>query len=355
MRAEQSRAEQSRAEQSRAEQSRGLYAIDVMKYIMAFCVIAIHTTPLKDIDNDTISRMYEAAVSIAVPFFFLSSGYLIGRKIQNTKEFDDILVERQQRKIIKYYVIWTIVYLPLTILGFCKAGDGFVKSLVQFIRNVFFQGENYYSWPLWYLLSAIYGLTILKLLVESKKETKKFNFYSIAILCFCVFMHFATDYLVNLNTTNNIVMTVSLILEKTIGKGRLFSGVYYILLGNMIAKNEYHIDRIYLLAIFTASYLTVAFTSFFPIKVIMCITFFLLVISFKATGNGIYFRRTSTIMYYTHMIVFFVLNIIANNEMYGWIGFVVCCVVTNILAYVLNTVKFKNCKLLRMLFGLMTT
>ena len=150
-------------------------------------------------------------------------------------------------------------------------------------------------------------------------------------------------------------MTVSLILEKTIGKGRLFSGVYYILLGNMIAKKEYHIDRIYLLAIFTASYLTVAFTSFFPIKVIMCITFFLLVISFKATGNGIYFRRTSTIMYYTHMIVFFVLNIIANNEMYGWIGFVVCCVVTNILAYVLNTVKFKNCKLLRMLFGLMTT
>ena len=165
------------------------------------------------------------------------------------------------------------------------------------------------SWPLWYLLSAIYGLTILKLLVESKKETKKFNFYSIAIIFFCVFMHFATDYLVNINTTNNVVMTVSLLLEKTIGRGWLFSGVYYILLGNLIAKNEYHIDRIYLLAIFTASYLVAAFTSFFPIKVIMCITFFLLVISFEATGNGIYFRRTSTIMYYTHMIVFFVLNI----------------------------------------------
>lgn len=290
-----------------------------MKYIMAYCVIAIHTTPLKGIDNNTIYRLYEAAVSIAVPFFFLSTGYLIGRKIRNKKEFDDVLVERQQKKVIKYYVIWTIVYLPLTILGFYKAGDGFVKSLVQFIRNVFFQGENYYSWPLWYLLSAIYGLTILKLLVESKKETKKFNFYSIAIIFFCVFMHFATDYLVNINTTNNVVMTVSLLLEKTIGRGRLFSGVYYILLGNLIAKNEYHIDRIYLLAIFTASYLVAAFTSFFPIKVIMCITFFLLVISFEATGNGIYFRRTSTIMYYTHMIVFFVLNIIVNKEMYGWV------------------------------------
>ena len=144
-------------------------------------------------------------------------------------------------------------------------------------------------------------------------------------------------------------------LQKQTIRGRLFSGVYYILLGNLIAKNEYHIDRVYLLAIFTASYLIAAFTSFFPIKVIMCITFFLLVISFKATGNGIYFRRTSTIMYYTHMIVFFVLNTIANNEMYGWIGFVICCVVTNILAYVLNTVKFKSCKMLRTLFGPMTT
>ena len=144
-----------------------------------------------------------------------------------------------------------IVYLPLTILGFYKAGDGFVKSFVQFIRNVFFQGENYYSWPLWYLLSAVYGLTILKLLVESQKETKKFNFYSI-IIFFCVFMHFATDYIVNLNTTNNVVVTFSLLVEKTIRKGRIFSGVYYILLGNLIAKSEYHIGRIYLLAIFIA-------------------------------------------------------------------------------------------------------
>lgn len=198
-------------------------------------------------------------------------------------------------------------------------------------------------------------IRFLLFLVESKKETKKFNFYSIAIIFFCVFMHFATDYLVNINTTNNVVMTVSLLLEKTIGRGRLFSGVYYILLGNLIAKNEYHIDRIYLLAIFTASYLVAAFTSFFPIKVIMCITFFLLVISFEATGNGIYFRRTSTIMYYTHMIVFFVLNIIVNKEMYGWVGFAFCCIVTNILAYVLNTGKFKNCKLLRTLFGSMAT
>ena len=64
-----------------------------MKYIMSFCIIAIHMTPLKGIDNNIIYILYEVAVSIAVPFFFLSTGYLIGRKIRNKKEFDDVVLD----------------------------------------------------------------------------------------------------------------------------------------------------------------------------------------------------------------------------------------------------------------------
>jgi len=67
LRAEQSRAEQSRAEQSRAEQN---YAIDVVKYIMAFCVIAIHTLPLKNVQNEVVTSLFDTFVSLAVPFIF---------------------------------------------------------------------------------------------------------------------------------------------------------------------------------------------------------------------------------------------------------------------------------------------
>ena len=88
------RAEQSRAEQSRAEQRLICNRCD--EIYNGILRLAIHTTPLKGIDNNIIYILYEAAVSIAVPFFFLSTGYLIGRKIQNKKEFDDVLVERQQ-------------------------------------------------------------------------------------------------------------------------------------------------------------------------------------------------------------------------------------------------------------------
>ena len=75
----------------------------------------------------------------------------------------------------------------------------------------------------------------------------------------------------------------------------------------------------------------------------------------KAISNTNLSELNNKSIFITGGLVFFVLNIIANNEMYGWIGFVICCVVTNILAYVLNTVKFKSCKMLRTLFGPMTT
>ena len=58
----------------RAEQN---YAIDVVKYIMAFCVIAIHTLPLKNVQNEVVTSLFDTFVSLAVSFFFLSSGYLV--------------------------------------------------------------------------------------------------------------------------------------------------------------------------------------------------------------------------------------------------------------------------------------
>ena len=62
-----------RAEQSRAEQSR---AIDVVKFLMAICVVAIHTQPLQSVDGIG-KNLYETTVALSVPFFFMSTGYLV--------------------------------------------------------------------------------------------------------------------------------------------------------------------------------------------------------------------------------------------------------------------------------------
>lgn len=65
----------------RVESSNDKYnVIDLFKLIMAVCVIAIHTNPLYGCNSKAVISIYNTVVGAANPFFFLSSGYLIGKK-----------------------------------------------------------------------------------------------------------------------------------------------------------------------------------------------------------------------------------------------------------------------------------
>ena len=72
--------------------------------------------------------------------------------------------------MIKLYIIWTIIYLPITIYNFKKNNFDISTSVKIFIKGIVFVGENWYSWPLWYLLSTIYGIIVIYILLKCKKE-----------------------------------------------------------------------------------------------------------------------------------------------------------------------------------------
>lgn len=54
--------------------------IDLIKFIMAFAVVAIHTNPLVDCKNDIVQIVYNNIVNMAVPFFFLTTGFFTFRE-----------------------------------------------------------------------------------------------------------------------------------------------------------------------------------------------------------------------------------------------------------------------------------
>ena len=64
-------------------------------------------------------------------------------------------------KLLRLYLIWTLLYLPLTIFGNVLLGKNLLHGSLSFIRGTLFVGENYYSWPLWYLLASIVGFTLV--------------------------------------------------------------------------------------------------------------------------------------------------------------------------------------------------
>ena len=79
-------------------------SIDLFKFIMALCVVAIHTNPMANCSNVFLNRVYENTVNCAVPFFFLSSGYLLAKRLDWPYDQVDRLSQKGTSSIIYVYI-----------------------------------------------------------------------------------------------------------------------------------------------------------------------------------------------------------------------------------------------------------
>ena len=122
-------------------------------------VVAIHTT----VSNPL------GVKDLAVPFFFIASGFfLFGKLGSGTPKEGDAYLLKWLLRTARLYVIWTLVFLPFTVYGFISYGTPFAKAVAIFFRNIIFVGENYLSWPLWYLLGMLWAGGIIFILRKLK-------------------------------------------------------------------------------------------------------------------------------------------------------------------------------------------
>ena len=90
-----------------------------MKFVRAIVVVAIHTRPELSFKSTFITELFEALYSIAVPFFFMDSGFLLFRKIElPLNKEGKVRIKSYLKRMCKLYLVWTIFYLPLTIYKF---------------------------------------------------------------------------------------------------------------------------------------------------------------------------------------------------------------------------------------------
>ena len=71
---------------------------------MAIAGVAIHTHPLENCTSGDLLKIYEIMVNMAVPFFFLASGYFLGMKMswpysENVNDINRII--KQLKRIIQ--------------------------------------------------------------------------------------------------------------------------------------------------------------------------------------------------------------------------------------------------------------
>ncbi|MEG0290076.1 MAG: acyltransferase [Erysipelotrichaceae bacterium] len=135
--------------------------LDIMKYLSAIFVVAIHTAPFIEI-NPTLNVLVVSIIArIAVPFYFVCSSFLFFRKIDfslgwwnedNLKHFKKYILH-----LLKLYLVWCAIYFIFNIAMWIQGGFN-LSSIVRYIRDFFFTGGFYH---LWFLPALMFGTSIV--------------------------------------------------------------------------------------------------------------------------------------------------------------------------------------------------
>lgn len=165
-------------------EKKNYYGIDLLKFTMAVCVVAIHTQPLYGIQSVAVQRLFDTITSLAVPYFFSVSGFLLFSKIDAdiSSEKNMEVCKKYLSRVLSLYVIWNIIYLPITIFGFKENNMSFARYVLDCIRGFLFIGQQFYSWQLWYLLSVFFVIASICIMAEHKIKDK--NVFKIMMAIF---------------------------------------------------------------------------------------------------------------------------------------------------------------------------
>lgn len=137
--------------------SRKLGGLDYFKIAAAFLVVAIHTSPLASFSAEADFAFTRVAARIAVPFFFMVTGYftlpryLFGEGRASRSLFGQV------RKTLLLYGAAMVIYLPVNVYAGQWEGVGAWEAL----RRIVFDGTFYH---LWYLPAVVLGMGVVSLL-----------------------------------------------------------------------------------------------------------------------------------------------------------------------------------------------
>ena len=292
-----------------------LKGIDLVKVLMAFVVVSIHTTAWQLL----------GIREVAVPYFFLVSGFFLYGKMTGERTADLAAIRGWTFKILRLYLIWTAIYLPFTVYGMVQDGLSWKQALAVFVRNLAFVGENYMSWPLWYLLSMIWSGVLFYLLRALKLPVWGWLMIGAAI---AAVPHFTGD--------NPLFLKVF--------KGRdnlVFTGPFYLSIGCLLRKLEIKIPLWGGILLFIAGLVAYHFTPF-ALPVAAAGLFLLakeLPLSRLSDRLSRAFRDGSETIYLVHMIFAALLILLAGMEK-GVILFTLTSILASAAAF--GRYKWKN-------------
>ena len=125
----------------------GYVGIDIARIVAAFLVVAIHTSPLSSFSETGDFVLTRVVARLAVPFFFMSSGFfLLSAKRRSTEA-----VRSFAKRTLAIYGAAILLYIPVNFYNGYFTMENFLPKL---IKDLVFDGTLYH---LWYLPASVIG------------------------------------------------------------------------------------------------------------------------------------------------------------------------------------------------------
>lgn len=141
-------------------------SINVLRALGSIFVLLIHVPA----QNNTIRDYLIPIVSLAVPIFFISSGYFLYVNDRDT------MIKKTTRNVFKFLRLFLSVSFLYFIIGFPEKG-WVITSFAKFKDFIFF-GKTFCG-VLWFLLALVYTNVIINILCRIEKI---FNIYILILL-----------------------------------------------------------------------------------------------------------------------------------------------------------------------------
>jgi fucose 4-O-acetylase-like acetyltransferase len=279
------------------------YSVDLFKVIFAVFVVLIHVTaPIYQNGIATFENYYwyRYFLNYAVPFFFVSSGIFLSSK-------DDEGFKKYIKKIIKYYVVFSSIYIALKLI-ISLFHNGTTKGLIGSFKLVKILNGSIGSFHLWFLASLVISCIII-LALRSKLNYKQIVVISIVF------------YLCAHSGAFNIVTPI-------FQYGSISEGVLYISIGCYLTTIDVKRFKypIPLLLIFSFVYFETSYLYKSQISKVFLVLaiFYLCVICVKYSDLGkglrlLKFAKYSLAVYILHVAVQIIITDISKS--WGFSGF----------------------------------
>ena len=277
-----------------------LPGLDILKFIMALLVVAIHSEAV-----NYIPIVYETTLPLinsALPIFFVVSAFLLFRRLRYTKlpskQNYNILLHFTKR-LVYLYLFWMIIQLPLVIYTRKYFSMTFIEFIGNFLLDITLRTTFHGSW---FFSALIVGIWIIYGFSKYFKE----KIIWIIPLCLSLYTYHAASLPIKYQGLWELYADYITNPQNSFPVSLFWISLGYILANPLIIKTIGKFKKFPLVIVLVIAWCISI--SYLDLRVFMVVSIFIMALNSKINYKPIFkFMRQSSILIFTLHFIFIVI------------------------------------------------